>query len=91
MELITFESKVYKDLLVRLEEIASKVETKQTNKIEKEWLDNQDVCLALRISPRTLQSYRDNGILSFSQHGNKIYYKSEDIKKHLESNYHKAL
>lgn len=25
------------------------------------WMDNQDVCQQLRISPRTLQTLRDNG------------------------------
>jgi hypothetical protein len=56
--------------------------------IENEWLDNQDVCQILKISKRTLQSYRDNGVLPYSQFGNKIYYRASDIKKHLEDNYH---
>lgn len=33
-------------------------------KIE-EWMDNHDVCRKLRISPRTLQTLRDNVTLSF--------------------------
>ena len=28
-----------------------------------EWMDNQDVCRMLNISPRTLQTMRDNGTL----------------------------
>jgi len=50
-----------------------------------EWLDNQDVILLLDISPRTLQSYRDRGVLSFSQIGNKCYYKLSDVKQLLEN------
>jgi DNA-binding transcriptional MerR regulator len=47
----------------------------------KKWLDNQDVCLILNISKRTLQTYRDNGTLPYSQVNHKIYYKPNDIEK----------
>ena len=40
-----------------------------------DWLDNQDVCQMLNISPRTLQTLRDNGTLAYSQ----INYKLEDV------------
>jgi hypothetical protein len=40
-----------------------------------EWLDNQDVCQMLNISPRKLQTLRDNGTLAFSQINRKVYYK----------------
>ena len=36
-------------------------------KLSEDWLDNQEVLLTLHISPRTLQSYRDNGTLPFSK------------------------
>ncbi len=48
-----------------------------------EWLDNQDVCQILNISPRTLQTLRDNGTLAFSQINHKVYYKPEDVKRIL--------
>ena len=54
------------------------------------WLDIPKVCAILKISKRTLQTYRDNGILSFSQHGTKIYFKTSDIQKYLEDNYKPA-
>ena len=40
-------------------------------------MDNQDVCLRLDISPRTLQTLRDTGRLAFTQ----IYYRPEDVEK----------
>jgi len=46
-----------------------------------EWLDNQDVCQILNISPRTLQTLRQNGTLAYSQIEHKIYYKPEDIER----------
>lgn len=48
------------------------------------WLDNQDVCLLLKISKRTLQYYRDNRIIPFSRIGHKCYYKILDVEKLLK-------
>jgi len=53
------------------------------------WLDIQEVCFLLKISKRTLQTYRDKGILPYSQVNGKIYFKAADIQKHLEKNYRK--
>ncbi len=44
-------------------------------------MDNQDVCLRLDISPRTLQTLRDTGRLAFIQIQRKIYYRPEDVEK----------
>lgn len=49
-----------------------------------EWLDNQDVIMLLDVSQRTLQSYRDRGVLPYSQIGHKCYYKLADVKLLLE-------
>ena len=59
----------------RVNEILSKREEGKLNR----WMDNQDVCQQLRISPRTLQTLRDNGTLAYSQIGHKIFYKPEDV------------
>ena len=48
-----------------------------------DWLDNQEVCQMLNISPRTLQTLRDNGTLAYSQINRKVYYKPEDVKRIL--------
>jgi hypothetical protein len=58
------------------------------NPLKEKWLDIQNTCQLLKISKRTLQTYRDNGIISFSQILGKIYFKASDIDKHLETNYH---
>ena len=41
-----------------------------------EWMDNQ-----VNISPRTLQTLRDNGTLAFSQINHKTYYRPEDVQR----------
>ena len=45
------------------------------------WMDNQDVCQQLRISPRTLQTLRDNGTLAYSQINHKTYYRPDDVQR----------
>lgn len=55
------------------------------------WLDNQDVSLRFHLSPRTLQTLRDNGTLPYSRINNKIYYKLSDILDLLQSNYYRNL
>ena len=84
MEASTFEA-----MMAGVESFARRVETlyKQHGKKRlQEWLDNQDVCEILCISKRTLQTYRDNGTLAFSQIGHKMYYKREDVKKLMDDN-----
>ena len=50
-----------------------------------EWLDNQDVCLILDISPRALQTLRDTGKLAYTQIDRKVYYKPKDVEKLIEN------
>ena len=47
--------------------------------------DNQDLCMLLQISKRTLQHYRDTGKLPFSMIGHKCYYKENDITEILNA------
>ena len=43
--------------------------------------DNHEVCRRLRISPRTLQTLRDNGTLAFTKIGNRTYYRPDDVER----------
>lgn len=54
---------------------------------ETEWLLKRQVLQILKISPRTLQTLRDKGILPYSQIEGKIYYKASDIENLLNQNY----
>jgi hypothetical protein len=91
MEIITFESQTYTELVNKILGIEKKIDSAVNRPILDDiWLDNQDVCKLLKISKRTLQSYRDKGILPFSQTGGKIYYKAADLQAHLQKNYVRA-
>lgn len=55
--------------------------------IKDDWLDGATVLEILRVSPRTLQTLRDKGILPFSKINGKFYYKIADIETLLADNY----
>jgi hypothetical protein len=88
MEVITVEVRAYKELLQTISEIKSAVDSKNRSQpLSERWLDISETCILLKISKRTLQSYRDNKILSFSQIGGKIYFRASDIESLLNSHY----
>jgi hypothetical protein len=83
MEIVNIEARTYEAMMTRFESFARKVEMicrQHQDKALKQWLDNQDVCIILNISPRTLQTYRDNGTLPYAQVNRKMYYKPEDVQ-----------
>jgi hypothetical protein len=88
MEAIIITKEQYNEMLTKLEDISSKLA--KSSKPEDEFLDNQEFLQLMHISKRTAQSWRDEGIISFSQVGNKIYYRMSDVQKLLDSNYKKA-
>jgi len=48
------------------------------------------VAYLLKVSRRTLQDYRNNGILPYTQVGGKILYRASDIEKTLMKGYKEA-
>ena len=47
--------------------------------------DNQDLCMLLQISKRTLQRYRSVGALPYKTLGKKTYYSEEDVLTFLSN------
>lgn len=52
------------------------------------FMTNKQLAEVLKISRRTLQDYRTNGILSYYMVGGKVLYKESDVLKLLEDNYY---
>jgi hypothetical protein len=48
--------------------------------------DNQDVCMLLNISKRTLQRYRSSGMLPFRRIKQKTYYLESDLHAFIRKN-----
>jgi excisionase family DNA binding protein len=91
METVSIPADVYNDLLSKVDNIFNRLENPaEKYPLNERWLDIQETCQLLKISKRTLQAYRDNGILSFSQIGGKIYFKVADIEEHLKKHYVRA-
>ena len=89
MEAIIFTKDQFTDLMTKLDTIQNQISSKSEAKKET-FLDNQEFLLLLKISKRTAQTWRDEGKISFSQVGNKIYYKLSDVEKLMQENYNKA-
>ena len=86
MEVISIERSTYEELLTSFNSFVAQMRAmadRSTDKKLGNWLDNQDVCQMLNISPRTLQTLRDNGMLAYSQINRKVYYKPEDVERIL--------
>lgn len=83
MEIINVEARTWEAMMSRFEAFTQRVETlcEGHDKSLKKWLDNQEVCQILNISKRTLQTYRDNGTLAYTQINHKVFYKPEDVEK----------
>lgn len=52
-------------------------------------LDNQDLCMLLNVSKRTLQRYRSSGELPFQTVYQKTYYKESDVHTFIRKNFNK--
>ena len=86
MEVISIERSIYEELLTSFNSFVTKMKEMANRGKDKglgDWLDIQDVCQILNISPRTLQTLRDNGTLAYSQINRKVYYKPEDVESIL--------
>lgn len=89
MEVITMQTEAYQNLIGKIEEINTRL-TQKEKQPKEQWLDNKEFMDLLKISKRTAQHYRDNGLISFAQVGSKIYYKLNDIEELLKKHYNKS-
>lgn len=54
------------------------------------YLTSEELCSILKISRRTLQDYRNNGVLPFIQLLGKVLFRESDIRKVLEERFRPA-
>jgi len=89
MNAVILTQEQYNEIITRIDEIKSEI--KGTSKASgNEFVDNVDFIKLMNISKRTAQAWRDEGKISFSQVGGKIYYKMSDVQEMLKSNYNPA-
>ena len=89
MEAIILSKEQYDGLISKINEIHEKLNAKTAPK-QDIFLDNEEFIKTMKISRRTAQTWRDEGKISFSQVGNKIYYKLSDVEKTMQDHYNKS-
>lgn len=88
MEVFILSKAQFEELTTRLDGLQNQLNTKSDN--SKSFMDNEAFVVFMGISKRTAQTWRDQGKISFSQIGTKIYYKMSDVDKLLNDNYYKS-
>lgn len=84
MEIVAIEKRTFEQMIQRFEDFTKQINALcRQNRSTENWLDNKQVCELLKIPLRTLQTYRDSGILPYSQIGRKCYYKAFDIEQFI--------
>ncbi|MDR1714459.1 MAG: helix-turn-helix domain-containing protein [Prevotella sp.] len=94
MEAITFKDQQILDLHKSLEQVSAALknaldECKPLFNGER-YLTDRDLSKILKISRRTLQDYRSNGIIPYIMLGGKVLYRESDIRRMLDNAYNKA-
>ena len=74
-------------ILSQLKSLSIQIDSLKSQKSQNGWLTTEEAANFLKVTPRTMQNYRDLGTISFSQVGCKIYYKLSDLESQLENNY----
>ena len=92
MEMLIIEKQALDELTGRIEMLKAKVDGLYAGSgiAPQKWVDNQQACLRLSASKRTLQTLRDSGILPFTKIGAKVFYKPEDIEQMLLLGYKRS-
>lgn len=87
MEVITIETSAFHELLSKIENSFDKKVASVVIKANPAiCYDNESLSKLLKISTRTLQKYRDEGRISYSQVKDVIIYTQDDVDEFLENN-----
>ena len=90
-EIVNKETPEMKQLISGIQEVSKRIrEIAQTHRPlfgGEIYLTGREVCQRLFVSPRTLQDYRDKGIIPYTQIAGKILYHLSDINRLLQENY----
>ena len=81
MEVILIPLDQFKELNNKVDKL---LEVKENRAYTGKLLTNVEVANILGVSLRTLQSYRDRGLITFAQHGRKILYQYDDVLAFFE-------
>jgi len=90
-ELITKDNERIKSFFLSLDSLTSTMERLFANRKPtlngESFYTDKELAEKLRLSPRSLQDYRNEGKIPYIKLGGKILYRSSDIEKLLEEGY----
>src|SRR5690554_2151881 len=84
MSFYRFSEEEVQEIKQRLDEISLTLKQKQRTEPDQIWYDNQEFLQIMNISKRTAAYWRTENVITYSQVGNKIYYRLSDIMDLLE-------
>lgn len=87
MDIVNIEASTFERMLEKVQALCSFIENTaelDKNKVLGEWIDNQEVCLILGISPRKLQFLRESGRIAYTRIDRRIFYKKEDVMHYMD-------
>ncbi|MEM1000207.1 MAG: helix-turn-helix domain-containing protein [Bacteroidota bacterium] len=79
-EHLTNEMQALREQLTRIEQ---KIDQPTGEELRGRWLNGEQAQEILNVRPRTLQKYREERLIGYSQVGSKIYYRATDLEAHL--------
>lgn len=80
----------HQEMLASMQE-GKKEQPPMTDIMEDDTMDNQDVCMLLHVSKRTLQRYRSDGLLPYRMHRHKTYYRRSDVELFISTHMREIL
>ena len=83
MEVISIEATTFEEIKQALSSIIRDIRIRQEERLT-EWMDNQEACIMMDISPRKLLTLRSTGKIPYSRIDRKIYYRKKDIITYME-------
>lgn len=89
MEAIILSSKQYQTIIAKFDLVEQHIEQMSGFNF-RSIVDNDEFVKLMGISKKTAQNWRDNGQISYSQIGHKIYYSRTDIEQFIANHHVKA-
>ncbi|MDZ7692346.1 MAG: helix-turn-helix domain-containing protein [Balneolaceae bacterium] len=87
---ITLNDELLNELTGAIKEAVKEELPKHRDSFRKDWLSTEEVMEMLNVSRRTVQNYRDEGKIPYTQNGRKILYPRKGIEEFLRKNMIKA-
>jgi GTPase involved in cell partitioning and DNA repair len=84
MQIVAMTQEQFDAIMSELKAMREQLRNQKANIIENQ-IENIEFCKLLKISKRTAQTWRDEGLVSFTQINGKIYYDLTDVEAFFQA------